>query len=277
MRRRARKNSYGSQPGENGMSYKNLLFESNEGVALVTFNRPEVRNALNWDTWMELEDVLKRLHADPAVRVAVLTGAGDQAFIAGADLNMLKSRTPQDAIDASRKANEILLFMESMDEPVIAAINGFALGGGCEIALACDIRLASEKAELGQTEVRVGIMPGYGGNIRLTRLIGSGRAKEMIYSGKIIKAQEAEKIGLVNRVVPHEQLMGEAMALARQIAKGPAAIHIAKRSMFQAAQNSYLEALQKDSEIYGEVYKTQDFKEGVTAFLEKRKPVFGNH
>jgi enoyl-CoA hydratase len=259
------------------MSYKNLLLETNEGVAVVTFNRPEVRNALNWDTWMEFEDAIKRLHADPTVRVVILTGAGDQAFIAGADLHMLKNRTPQDAIDASKKANEILLFMESMDEPVIAAINGFALGGGCEIALACDIRLASEKAEIGQTEVRVGIMPGYGGNIRLMRLIGAGRAKEMIYSGRIIKAQEAERFGLVNRVVPQEQLMAEAMVLAKQIARGPAAIHIAKRSMFQAAQNSYLEALRRDSEIYGEVYQTKDFKEGVTAFLEKRKPVFENH
>jgi enoyl-CoA hydratase len=260
------------------MAYKNLLFEiTDEGVGIITFNRPEVRNALNWDTWVEFEDVLRKLHGDPKVRVAVLTGAGDQAFIAGADLHMLKNRTPQDAIDASKKANEILLFMESMDEPVIAAINGFALGGGCEIALACDIRIASEKAELGQTEVRVGIMPGYGGNVRLMRLIGSGRAKEMIYTGKIIKAQEAERIGLVNRVVPPEKLMEEAMTLAKQIARGPAAIHIAKKSMFQAFQHSFVESLQRDSDLYGEVYKTKDFKEGVTAFLEKRKPVFGNN
>ena len=260
------------------MAYKNLLFEkTDEGVGIITFNRPEVRNALNWDTWVEFEDVLRKLHGDPKIRVAILTGAGDQAFIAGADLHMLKNRTPQDAIDASKKANEILLFMESMDEPVIAAINGFALGGGCEIALACDIRIASEKAELGQTEVRVGIMPGYGGNVRLMRLIGSGRAKEMIYTGKIIKAQEAERIGLVNRVVPPEKLMEEAMTLAKQIARGPAAIHVAKKSMFQAFQHSFVESLQRDSDLYGEVYKTKDFKEGVTAFLEKRKPVFGNN
>jgi len=260
------------------MAYKNLLFEAtDEGVGIITFNRPDVRNALNWDTWVEFEDVLRKLHGDPKIRVAILTGAGDQAFIAGADLHMLKNRTPQDAIDASKKANEILLFMESMDEPVIAAINGFALGGGCEIALACDIRIASEKAELGQTEVRVGIMPGYGGNVRLMRQIGSGRAKEMIYTGKIIKAQEAERIGLVNRVVPPEMLMEEAMTLAKQIARGPAAIHVAKKSMFQAFQHSFVESLQRDSDLYGEVYKTKDFKEGVTAFLEKRKPVFGNN
>ena len=166
--------------------------------------------------------------------------------------------------------------MESMEEPMIAAINGWVLGGGCEIALACDIRIASEKAQIGQTEVWVGIMPGYGGNVCLMQLIGSGRAKEMIYTGKIVNAEEAERIGVVNRVVPHEKLMEEAMTLARQIAQGPASVHFAKRAMFHASQLSLKEALIKDSEIYGEVYKTKDFKEGVTAFLEKRKPVFKN-
>ena len=259
------------------MSYKNLIYETDGGVGIIRFNRPEVRNALNWDTWMEFEDALKRLHDDPDQRVAVVTGAGEEAFVAGADIRMLKERSPQDAIDASIRVNGILLFMESMDEPVIAAINGWALGGGCELALACDIRLASDRAQFGQTEVRVGIMPGYGGNVRLMRLVGPGHAKELIYSGKIINAQEAERIGLVNRVVPHDKLWEEAMALARQIAKGPAAVHFAKKSLFLASKHSYLEALQKDSELYGEVYKTQDFKEGVTAFLDKRKPVFKNH
>jgi len=259
------------------MGYKNLIYEAEEGVGFIKINRPEVRNVLNWDTWMELDDALRRLRADPNLRVGIITGAGDEAFIAGADLHMLKDRTPQDAINASKKANEILVFMESMEEPVIAAINGWALGGGCEIALACDIRIASEKAQIGQTEVRVGIMPGYGGNVRLMRLIGPGRAREMIYTGKIVNAEEAEKIGLVNRVVPHEKLMGEAMTLAKQIARGPASIHFAKKAMFEASQNLYLESLRKDSELYGEVYKTQDFKEGVTAFLEKRKPTFKNH
>jgi enoyl-CoA hydratase len=259
------------------MSYKNLIFESHDRIGIIKMNRPDVRNALNWETWMELEDVLKQLHGEPHLRVGIITGVGDEAFIAGADIHMLKNRTPQDAINASKKANEILVFMESMEKPVIAAINGWALGGGCEIALACDIRIASEKAQIGQTEVRVGIMPGYGGNVRLMRLIGSGRAKEMIYTGRIVNAQEAERIGLVNRVVPHEKLMDEAMAMAGQIASGPAAIHFAKQSMFQATQHPFKEALNQDSEIYGEVYKTKDFKEGVTAFLEKRKPIFGNH
>jgi len=258
------------------MSYKNLIFETDDRIGIIKINRPEVRNVLNWETWMELEDVLKQSHSKPNIRVGIITGVGDEAFVAGADLRMLKERTPQDAINASKKANEILLFMESMEEPVIAAINGWALGGGCEIALACDIRIASEKAQIGQTEVRVGIMPGYGGNVRLMRLIGSGRAKEMIYTGKIVDAREAERIGLVNRVVPHEKLMEEATALARQIAQGPASVHFAKRAMFHASQLSLREALIKDSEIYGEVYKTKDFKEGVTAFLEKRKPVFKN-
>jgi enoyl-CoA hydratase len=258
------------------MIYKNLIYETDGSIGIIKINRPEVRNVLNWETWMELEDVLKRLHSEPNIRVGIITGVGDEAFVAGADLRMLKDRTPQDAVNASKKANEILLFMESMEEPMIAAINGWALGGGCEIALACDIRIASEKAQIGQTEVRVGIMPGYGGNVRLMRLIGPGRAKEMIYTGRIVNAGEAERIGLVNRVVPHEKLMEEAMTLARQIAQGPASVHFAKRAMFHASQLSLKEALTKDSEIYGEVYKTKDFKEGVTAFLEKRKPVFRN-
>ncbi len=258
------------------MSYKNLIYETEEGIGIIKINRPEVRNVLNWETWMELEEVLNRLHSDPGIRVGIITGVGDEAFIAGADLRMLKDRTPQDAVNASKRANEILLFMESMEEPIIAAINGWALGGGCEIALACDIRMASERAQIGQTEVRVGIMPGYGGNVRLMRLVGSGRAKEMIYTGKIVSAEEAERIGLVNRVVPHEKLMEEAVALAKQMAKGPASIHLAKRSMFYASQHSYIDSLQKDSELYGEVYKTEDFKEGVTSFLEKKKPVFKN-
>jgi len=176
------------------MSYKNLIYEIDDRVGVIKINRPEVRNVLNWETWMELEDVLKQLRSEPNVRVGIITGVGDEAFIAGADLRMLKDRTPQDAVNASNKANEILLSMESMDEPMIAAINGWALGGGCEIALACDIRIASEKAQIGQTEVRVGIMPGYGGNVRLMRLIGSGRAKEMIYTGKIVNAEEAERM-----------------------------------------------------------------------------------
>jgi enoyl-CoA hydratase len=259
------------------MSYKNLIYETDDGIGIIKVNRPEVRNALNWETWMELEDVLKRLHGDPNLRVGIMTGVGDEAFIAGADIHMLKDRTPQDAINASTKANEILVFMESMEEPVIAAINGWALGGGCEIALACDIRIASDKAQIGQTEVRVGIMPGYGGNVRLMRLIGSGWAKEMIYTGKIVNAAEAERIGLVNRVVPHEKLLEEAMTLAKEIARGPASIHFAKKAMFEASRNSYLDSLKKDTELYGEVYKTKDFKEGVTAFLEKRKPIFKNH
>ncbi len=258
------------------MSYKNWLYQKDGKVGVIKMNRPEVRNSLNWETWMELEEILKQLHADPDIRVGIVTGVGDEAFIAGADLRMLKERTPQDAINASKKANEILLFMESMEEPMIAAINGWALGGGCEIALACDIRIASEKAQIGQTEVRVGIMPGYGGNVRLMRLIGAGRAKEMIYTGKMVSAVEAERIGLVNRVVPHEKLMEEALTIARQIAQGPASIHCAKQAMFHAAQLPLREALLKDSEIYGEVYKTKDFKEGVAAFLEKRKPVFRN-
>lgn len=257
------------------MVYKNLIFETDERVGIIKINRPEVRNALNMETWMELGDAVKRLHAEPSLRVGVITGVGE-AFISGADLRMVLERTPQTGLEASTKANDILLFMESMEEPMIAAINGWALGGGCEVALACDIRIASDKAQMGQPEVRVGIMPGNGANVRLMRLIGPGLAKEMIFTGRVISAEEAERIGLVNRVVPHNILMEEVLRLAKQIANGPAAVHLAKKSMFQAFQNPFIEALKIDSELYGEVFKTEDFKEGVTAFLEKRKATFKN-
>jgi enoyl-CoA hydratase len=255
------------------MSYKNLIFETDDRIGIIKINRPEVRNVLNWETWMELEDVLKQLHSKPNIRVGIITGVGDEAFVAGADLRMLKERTPQDAINASKKANEILLFMESMES---RDCSDQRLGLGEVVRSPWPaISGLPEKAD-GQTEVRVGIMPGYGGNVRLMRLIGSGRAKEMIYTGKIVNAVEAERMGLVNRVVPHEKLMEETIVLARQIAQGPASVHFAKRAMFHASQLSLKDALIKDSEIYGEVYKTKDFKEGVTAFLEKRKPVFKN-
>ncbi len=255
------------------MSYKNLIYETDDRIGIIKVNRPEVRNVLNWETWMELEDVLKRLHGEPNLRVGIITGVGDEAFIAGADLNMLKERTPQDAINASKKANEILLFMESMEEPMIAAINGWALGGGCEIAMACDIRIASEKAQMGQTEVRVGIMPGYGGNIRLMRLAGPARAKEMIYTGKIIRAEEAERIGLVNRVVPLKDLMSTAQAMADKISEnGPLAVRAVKRAAYSGVQMPINEGFALETLMLNKLRQSEDAWEGPRAFAEKRKP-----
>ncbi len=252
------------------MVYKNLIYETDERVGIIKVNRPEVRNVFNWETWMELEETLKRLHSDPNLRVGIITGVGDEAFIGGADLRMLKERSPQDAVNASKKANEILLFMESMDEPMIAAINGWALGGGCEIALACDIRIASEKAQIGQTEARVGITPGYGGNVRRLRLIGSGRAKEMIYTGKIANAEEAERIGLGNRVVKPEELDKSALDTAARIADNfPVSVALVKGGVYYGLQATFDEALEKEVEISCAAFASGERQVGMKAVLEK--------
>jgi len=250
-----------------------LLFESREEIAIITFNNPQKRNPLTPEIWNCFYQVLKNVARDETIRAVIITGAGE-SFIAGADISRLRKQTRQDAIEASRKGNEILLFLERLDKPVIAAINGWALGGGCELALACDIRIAAENAKFGQTEVRVGIMPGYGGTVRLPRLIGVGRAKEMILTGKIVDAREAERIGLVNKVVPRENLMDEAIVLAKKLAQGPASIKFAKQAINQALSLGFDEALKKNIELYGLVYETEDCIEGLEAFLEKREPVF---
>jgi enoyl-CoA hydratase len=242
-------------------------------IALITINRPEKRNALNEEVRSDLYDILKEVDARQDVLVAIITGAGE-AFVAGADIAAMKDYTPEEAEKASKHGSEIFLFLENMRVPVIAAINGWALGGGCELALACDIRLCSETAVLGQPERTVGIIPGYGAPTRLPRLIGSGKAKELIYTGRLIEAAEAERIGLVNKVVPKDELMEEAMALAHKIADGPAAVQYAKRAMNKAFDLDTGEAMALASRLYGEVYKTDDCKEGIAAFLEKRKPAF---
>jgi len=250
-----------------------LLFERREGIAIITFNNPRKRNILTPEIWDCFYQVLKKVARDEAIRAVIITGVGE-SFIAGGDISWLRRHTRQDAIEASRKGNEILLFLERLDKPVIAAINGWALGGGCELALACDIRIAAENAKFGQTEVRVGIIPGYGGTVRLPMLIGVGRAKEMILTGKIVDAREAERIGLVNKVVPREKLLDEAIGLAKKLAQGPASIKFAKQAINQALSLGFDEALKRNTELYGLVYETEDCFEGLQAFLEKREPVF---
>jgi enoyl-CoA hydratase len=255
------------------MERKFVYFELRGKIAVVTFNNPEKRNPLNSETWDQFYRILKEIESDETVRAVVITGSGE-AFVAGADISRLSKRTRVDALEGSREGNEILRFLEELDRPVIAAINGWALGGGCELALACDIRIASEHAKIGQTEVRIGIMPGYGGNIRLSRLIGTGRAKEMIFTGKIVDAWEAERIGLVNRVVPHERLMDETIELAETLSKGPASIRLAKKAINHVLTSGLDELVKRDIELYGDVYETEDHLEGIDAFLEKRKPLF---
>lgn len=256
-----------------GNSEQSVLIERHAHVGLITINRPEVRNALNFETWKYLTAAFAELEADNDIRVIVVTGAGDKAFVAGADLNALKERSAVATFYGELPA--ALAKVEKSKKPLIAAINGFALGGGLELALACDIRIASDKAKFGQTEINVGIIPGYGGTQRLPRLVGTALAKEMIFTGKIISATEAEKIGLVNRVVPAEELMTTVMELANDIAaKSPLIVQIAKQAINYGVDSNMQTALQLELLSQSLVFATDDHSEGICAFLEKRSPMF---
>jgi enoyl-CoA hydratase len=250
-----------------------VTLEKKGRTAVITLNRPEKQNALTAGARQELYTILKKIDADTRIRAAVISGAGD-AFAAGADIQAMKAYSIEDAVQSSRQGSNIFLFLEQMPIPVIAAINGWALGGGLELALACDIRICSANAKFGQPEVKVGILPGYGANIRLPRTIGISRAKEMIYFGKIITAAEAETIGLVTRVIPREQLMQTALDMAAQLARGPASISLAKQAINSVMDLDMDRALAVSSRLYGDAYKTQDAREGIQAYLEKRPPVF---
>lgn len=251
----------------------NIKYEKTDQIAVITINRPEKRNALSRELRLELYAKLKEIAAEDSIRATIITGAG-KSFVAGADIAAMKNYDIETAIRASREGSEIFLFIENMPTPVIAAVNGWALGGGCELALACDIRICSDTAKFGQTEVRIGILPGYGANIRLPRLVGIAKAKELIFSGRIIDAQEAERIGLINAVVPEAQLMDRAIEFAADIAKGPAAVNLAKQAINQAFDLDMAHAIELSSRLYGEVYRTHDAMEGICAYLEKRKPEF---
>lgn len=258
------------------MAYENLLIEREDGVAVVTFNRPQVRNALNRATLAELAQAIDELEADPGVRAVVLTGAGDRAFVAGADINEL--RAMGDAAEAQAFAaygQGVFNRLEQMAKPVIVAINGYALGGGCEMAMACDIRLAADTAQLGQPEINLGIFPGYGGSQRLPRLVGRGAAKLMIMTGEMVSAQEALRLGLVDRVVPAAELLAVAKALAKNLAsKAPVALALAKKAINTGLDYGLERAIAYEAELFGQVAETEDRREGTAAFLEKRKPEF---
>lgn len=255
------------------MEYRHLNVEKSEGIATVTINRPEVRNALNAETWREIRAVIRELAGDDDVKVAIFTGSGDKAFASGADINVLKQRTMVEALEGESQA--ILAELEDFSKPTIAAINGYCLGGGCELAMACDIRIAAESARLGQPEVNIGIIPGAGGTQRLARLVGLGKAKELILTGDIIDAQEALRIGLVNKVVPDDQLMAAARDMARKImAKGPLAVRLAKTVVNVSLSTDLHTGLLLERISEALLFGTEDKLEGTSAFLEKRKPVF---
>ena len=257
------------------MSSQHVTSEVRDRVAIITINRPEKLNALDRATLAELDRAVARAGADDQVAALIITGAGPKAFVAGADIAELAEQTPLAGRDYATEGNRVLLGIESLGKVVIAAINGFALGGGCELALACHIRIASENARLGLPEVTLGLIPGFGGTQRLARITGKGRALELILSGEMIGAAEAHRIGLVNRVVPEGKALEEAMTLAQTIAsRGPVAVRLALEAVGRGLNVPLEEALGIESALFGLVITTGDFKEGTRAFLEKRKARF---
>ena len=257
------------------MNYQNILFEIKNHTGLVTVNRPDKLNALNGQTIDELEDIFSSIKNNPEVFVVVITGSGEKAFVAGADIAELNVLNIISAKEFSEKGNRVFRAIETLDKPVIAAVNGFALGGGCELALACHIRIASENAKFGQPEVNLGIIPGYGGTQRLARVINSARALEMILTGDMVSADEAFRIGLINKIFPQAELVDKAMEIADKISsKGQQAIRFALKAVKATDNISLTEGLAYEASLFALVCGTEDFKEGTAAFLEKRKPRF---
>jgi len=257
------------------MAYQNITVESRDAVAIVTINRAEKLNALDDRTVDELDAAFAAIGADVAIRGVILTGAGEKAFVAGADIAELSTQSPVDGKERSIRGQKVLARIEDLGKPVIAAVNGFALGGGCELAMACHVRIASENARLGTPEVKLGIMCGYGGTQRLPRLVGKGRALEMLLTGEMVDAPEALRIGLVNRVVPREKLLAEAEALLRKmIANGPVSLRFTIEAVNSGLELPLAEAQYLEATLFGLICTTGDMKEGTRAFLEKRPAKF---
>ena len=260
------------------MPFENLLIERDGAVAILTINRPKVLNALNTQTLDELQRAIVDLKRDEAVRAVILTGAGEKSFIAGADITELAIQTPTGGREHAIRGQHVLDGIEQMGKPVIAAINGYALGGGCELAMACTIRIAADTAKLGQPEINLGIIPGYAGTQRLARIVGQGRALELLLTGDQVTAPEALRLGLVNRVVPAAELMTEAKKLATALAaKAPIAIRYILEAVNKGLEMPLAQAQIFEATLFGLVSSTADMREGTAAFLEKRKPAFKGH
>lgn len=257
------------------LKFENVVYEKKGPIAYVTLNRPKVLNALNAKTISELGAVFEDARDDSAVRGVILTGAGDKAFAAGADIGEMANNTALEAEEATRCGQKVTELIENLGKPVIAAVNGFALGGGCELAIACTIRVAAETAKFGQPEVKIGIMPGYGGTQRLPRLVGRGRALQLILSGEVIGAQEAYRIGLVNEVVPNADLIARAEAILKQIiSNAPVGVKFSIEAVNKGLDTSVAEGLLIEASLFALCASTEDKKEGTSAFLEKRAPQF---
>jgi enoyl-CoA hydratase len=257
------------------MAFENLILERDGAVAILTLNRPKVLNALNTPTMDDLRRALLELKHDSAVRVVIITGAGEKSFIAGADINELAVQVPTQGKEHAIRGQHVLDLIENMGKPVIAAINGFALGGGCELAMACTLRIAADTARLGQPEINLGIIPGYAGTQRLPRLVGKGVALDILLTGRQVKADEALRIGLVNKVVPAAELMNEVRALAGELAsKAPVALQYIIEAVNRGLEVSFDKGQFLEATLFGLVASTEDMREGTTAFLEKRKAEF---
>jgi len=257
------------------MEFKYIIYEKNEGVATITLNRPEALNAFSKDVVEEVLHALEDVKTDESVRVVVLTGAGEKAFSAGADIKAMVGMTALKAREMSFMGERLCVGLENLEKPVIAAINGYALGGGLEVAMSCDLRIASENAKMGQTEINIGLIPGWGGTQRLTRLVGMTKAKELVFTGRIIDAKTAEQIGIVNMVVPADKFREAVSQFAQDLAsKAPVALKVAKALINKGSDIGLESALALEREGFGVVGSSEDLKEGVSAFTEKRKPVF---
>lgn len=258
------------------MDYKNLIVEKSDKICKISFNRPKALNALNTEVLEELDKLLDEIEKDDQIFIVIFTGEG-KAFVAGADIGEMKDKNLIEGKKFAQLGHEVFRKIELLEKPVIAAVNGYALGGGCELAMSCDIRIAGEKAKFGQPEVGLGITPGFGGTQRLSRLVGPAKAKELIFTADTISAQEAEKIGLVNKVVPQEELISETMNMANKIAtKGQIAVRFSKNAINRGIETDIDTALDIEINLFGMCFATADQKEGMEAFTEKRKAEFKN-
>lgn len=255
--------------------YNNILFEKKDGITLITINRPKALNALNIETLNELYAALKEAHSDNETKAVIITGSGEKAFVAGADISEMKDLNVLEARNMAILAQKVFSYIEEIDKPVIAAVNGYALGGGCELAMACDIRVASVKAKFGQPEVNLGIIPCFGGTQRLPRLIGKGRAKYYIFTGEMVSAEDAYRIGLADKLAEPDELLAESMKVSQQImAKAPIAVRMAKHAINVGMNVDLLSGIAYEAEAYTTTLSTEDRAEGMKAFIEKRSPEF---
>jgi len=260
---------------EQEIKLENVLLEKEDGIAVLTINRPKALNALNKDTLLDIKTAVENVRDDENVNVLIITGAGDKAFVAGADITYMLEMKAMEGREFGQLGSSVFRLIETLDKPVIAAINGFCLGGGCELAMACDFRICSEKAKFGQPEVGLGVTPGFGGTQRLPRLVGEGMAKQLLYTGDVIDASEALRIGLVNYLVESEDLMNYVRQIARKIAsRGQISVRLCKAAVDAGMQVDIDRALAIEADIFGLCFATDEQKEGMKAFVEKRKPIF---